>query len=87
MQFTLISVLFLATGAFATAGEELEARMAAWLPNCGQIVASCAGGSAARQGACRCPGQAAPCDIWQCPGGADNFVSLLAHSYIDKNTD
>lgn len=36
--------------------------------DCGQILPACNGGSISGQTDCRCSGQIASCDVWNCPG-------------------
>lgn len=65
--FTISSLAFLAAGALAMPADPktnpLEARA-----DCGQILPACNGGSISGQTDCRCPGQIASCDVWNCPG-------------------
>jgi hypothetical protein len=56
----------------AEAGQ-LEARA-----DCKNILPACNGGHISGQTNCRCPGQVEKCDVWTCPGGAPNVVSLLS---------
>ncbi|KAM7185190.1 hypothetical protein V8F33_012533 [Rhypophila sp. PSN 637] len=65
---TVLSLLALGVSATALPAEDsqLEARQ-----NCGSIHPACAGGNIIQRGfPCQCPGQASPCDLWACPGGA-----------------
>ncbi|EGP87048.1 unnamed protein product [Zymoseptoria tritici ST99CH_1A5] len=67
--FTTTLIALFAAGALA-APAELEARA-----DCGVILPACNGGNIVGKTDCRCNGQVAPCDLWQCPGTTNNVMA------------
>lgn len=72
MKFIAIEFFALLASIAMAAPSPLERRQ-----NCGQIEPACFGGSVVGQTNCRCPGQVETCDLWTCPGGLPNVVSLI----------
>ncbi len=79
--FTLPALALLATTVLAMPNDldtraALEARI-----DCSRIVPACNGGHIAGQTNCRCKGQKETCDLWTCPGGSPNVVSLSVFAF------
>ncbi|TLD30404.1 hypothetical protein PspLS_03081 [Pyricularia sp. CBS 133598] len=68
--FTFVTALALGVSAVVVP-EDYGAHKLAARQDCGSIHPACAGGGIIQAGfPCQCPGQASPCDLWACPGGA-----------------
>ena len=71
MQSFILPLFALLATSIVAMPHELNARA-----DCDVILPACNGGSVVGQTDCRCSGQHPTCDLWTCPGGGPNVVSL-----------
>jgi len=76
MQFLNFSFLAVFVAGVLATPAEYDTRDLETRADCSRILPACNGGKISGQTNCRCRGQKETCDVWNCPGGAPNVVSV-----------